>query len=134
MVAVCSRPWSSRPNGFTLIELLVVLTIVALMLTIAAPQFLPNVNRARETVLRQDLAIMRDAIDKYYSDKGVYPQKLEQLVLAKYLKQVPIDPVTDSADTWVGVAASEQDAGSGIKDIRSGATGVARDGSGFGSW
>jgi general secretion pathway protein G len=122
-----------RSVGFTLIELLVVLTIVALLLTLAAPRFFPNVNRAREVVLKQDLAAVRDALDKYYSDKGAYPKKLDDLVSERYLRKVPIDPITDSAATWIPVAPEHSEA-SEIFDIKSGAQGNARDGSSFRSW
>jgi len=119
--------------GFTLIELLVVLTIVALLLTLAAPQFLPNVNRAKEVVLKQDLAAVRDAIDKYYSDKGSYPKKLDELVSEQYLRKIPVDPMTESAATWTPVAPEHSQAGE-IYDVKSGAQGRARDGSAFGTW
>jgi general secretion pathway protein G len=122
-----------RSRGFTLIELLVVLSIVALLLTLAAPQFLPNLNKAKEAVLKQDLATMRDAIDKYYSDKGAYPDKLDALVTEKYLRKIPVDPITESASTWVMVSAEQSDSG-GIADIRSGAPGKARDGSILSTW
>ena len=124
---------SKRSTGFTLIELLVVLTIIALLLTLAAPQFLPNLDKARESVLKEDLATIRDAIDKYYSDKGVYPSKLDELVTGKYLRRIPIDPITDSASTWIMLSAQQPDNG-GITDIHSGAPGKARDGSALGSW
>jgi general secretion pathway protein G len=120
-------------RGFTLIELLVVLTIVALLLTIAAPEFLSNVNKAKEAVLKEDLFAFRDAIDKYYSDKGAYPPTLEALVTGKYLRKIPVDPMTDSAATWTAVSPQQSES-TGIVDIRSGAPGKARDGSAFITW
>jgi general secretion pathway protein G len=120
-------------KGFTLIELLVVLTIVALLLTLAAPQFLPNLKKAQESVLKEDLATMRDAIDKFYSDTGTYPLKLDQLVKGKYLRKIPIDPITESAETWISITG-EQSESEEIIDIRSGAAGKARDGSSFSAW
>lgn len=120
--------------GFTLIELLVVLTIVALLLTIAAPEFLSNVNKAKEAVLKEDLFVLRDAIDKYYSDKGAYPPTLDELVTHKYLRKIPVDPMTDSAKTWTAVASPQPSESTGVVDIRSGAIGKARDGSTFTTW
>jgi len=120
-------------RGFTLIELLVVLTIVALLLTIAAPEFLSNVNKAKEAVLKEDLFAFRDAIDKYYSDKGAYPPTVDDLVTSKYLRKIPIDPMTDSTTTWTMVNPEQADS-TGIVDIRSGAPGKARDGSAFMTW
>ena len=122
-----------KHEGFTLIELLVVLTIVALLLTLAAPQFLPNLKKAKEAVLREDLATIRDSIDKFYSDNGAYPTKLDQLVTGRYLRKIPIDPLTESADSWVSVSAEQTSTGE-IIDIRSGAGGTARDGSSFSAW
>lgn len=119
--------------AFTLIELLVVLTIIALLLTIAAPHFIANIDRAKEAVLREDLATLRDAIDKFYSDRGEYPGRIEQLVASKYIRKVPVDPFTDSALTWVPVSADSAASG-GIIDIKSGATGSARDGTALSSW
>jgi general secretion pathway protein G len=121
-------------RGFTLIELLVVLTIVALLLTIAAPEFLSNVNKAKEAVLKEDLFALRDAIDKYYSDKGAYPSTLDDLVAGKYLRRIPVDPMTDSAATWTAVASPQQSESPGVMDIRSGALGKSRDGSAFTTW
>jgi len=120
-------------RGFTLIELLVVLTIVALLLTIAAPEFLSNVNKAKEAVLKQDLFAFRDAIDKYYSDRGTYPPTLDDLVTSKYLRKIPVDPMTDSAATW-RVVAPQQSESTGVIDIHSGALGKARDGSVLATW
>jgi general secretion pathway protein G len=120
-------------RGFTLIELLVVLTIVALLLSIAAPEFLSNVNKAKEAVLKEDLFALRDAIDKYYTDKGAYPAALDDLVTGKYLRKIPVDPITDSAATWT-VVSPEQAESTGVVDIRSGAPGKARDGSAFVTW
>jgi len=123
-----------RQLGFTLIELLVVLTIVAVLLTLAAPQFLPNINKAKEAALKEDLATMRDAIDKYYSDKGAYPNSLNDLVDGKYLRKIPVDPLTDSPTTWIPVAPANQGEAGQVANIESGAPGKARDGSTFSTW
>ena len=91
-------------KGFTLIELLAVMVIIALLLTIAAPKYFGSVNRSRESILRQDLATMREALDKYYGDTGQYPDTLEDLTKKKYLRGIPRDPITDSDTTWVIIA------------------------------
>jgi len=120
-------------SGFTLIELLVVLTIVALLLTLAAPQFLPNVKRAKESVLKEDLVTMRDAIDKFYADKGIFPTELGDLVTGKYLRKIPVDPITESDETWVPTLLEQSDSKE-IVDLHSGALGKARDGSLLSTW
>src|SRR6188472_1835633 len=90
-----------RARGFTLIELLVVLAALALLLGLAVPRYIEHVDRARETVLRQNLAALRDAIDKFNADRGRYPADLAELARERYLREVPRDPVTDRSDTWV---------------------------------
>jgi general secretion pathway protein G len=115
-----------RP-GFTLVELMVVLAVIALLLTIAVPRYLTSVDRAKEAVLRENLYQMRDALQKYYADKGRYPETIEQLVSERYLRDVPLDPVTESAQTWIAVQAPGPDA-AGVHDVRSGAQGSTRDG------
>jgi general secretion pathway protein G len=120
-------------SGFTLIELLVVMAIIATLLSIAVPRYFHSVERSKEAVLKQDLATMRDALDKYYGDTGKYPDALDDLVAKKYLRSIPVDPITDSATTWVVVPP--EDAGKGaVYDVRSGAEGTASDGSAYGSW
>lgn len=84
-------------QGFTLIELLVAMTIIALLLSIVAPRYFNSVSKAEEAVLKQDLALMRDALDKYHADTGQYPDKLEDLVNKKYLRKLPVDPITQSS-------------------------------------
>lgn len=108
-----------RGAGFTLIEILVVMAIVATLLTIAVPRYFNQSDRAKEAVLRQDLAVMRDAIDKHYGDLGVYPESLDALVARKYLRRIPPDPVTESDATWVTVPP-EDPAQGGVFDVRSG--------------
>ncbi len=120
-------------SGFTLIELLVVMAIIATLLSIAVPRYFHSMERSKEAVLRQDLATMRDALDKYYGDTGKYPDALDDLVAKKYLRSIPVDPITDSAATWVVVPP--EDAGKGaVYDVRSGAEGNASDGSAYASW
>lgn len=113
-------------SGFTIIELLVVMTVIALLLTIAAPRYLQSVDRAREATLRENLYVMRDAIDKYRADRGAYPNALKDLVEHRYLRAIPVDPMTDRADTWTVVRP--KDGEPGVIDVRSAATGAAVDG------
>ena len=119
--------------GFTLIELLVVMAIIALLLSIATPRYFNSVDKTKEAVLRQDLSTLRDALDKYYGDTGKYPDSLDDLVSKKYLRKLPVDPVTDSATTWVTVPPSDADQG-GVYDLHSGAPGNGRDGTPYSGW
>lgn len=122
-----------RAGGFTLIELLVVMALIGMLLSLSVPRYFGHVDKAKETVLRQDLMQLRDAIDKYFGDVGAYPESLEELVEKSYLRKIPLDPYTERADSWVIVAPGKQAAGK-VFDVRSGATGKARDGSDFASW
>ena len=123
----------NHASGFTLIELLVVMAIIALLLSIATPRYFNSVDKTKEAVLRQDLSTLRDAIDKYYGDTGSYPDNLNDLVSKKYLRKLPVDPVTDSAATWVVVPPSDADKG-GVYDLHSGAPGNGRDGTPYSGW
>ena len=122
-----------RRAGFTLIELLVVFAVIALLVSIVAPRYFNSVEKSKETVLKQDLSTMRDALDKYYGDTGKYPDALEDLVSKKYLRKLPVDPMTDSAETWAIVPPEDTEKG-GVFDIHSGAPGNARDGTPYSSW
>jgi general secretion pathway protein G len=122
-----------RPAGFTLIELLVVLAIVATLLTIAAPRYYSSVDRSREAVLKENLFQLRDAIGKYYADRGKYPDSIEALATDRYLRKVPLDPITDSTTTWVVVAPEDPQKGA-VFDVKSGAQGKALDGTEFAAW
>jgi general secretion pathway protein G len=122
-----------RSRAFTLIELLIVMSIIAMLLTIAVPRYLHSADRAKEAVLKEDLAQMRSAIDKYYGDRGRYPDSLDDLVERKYLRRVPADPITDSVQTWVSVPPAETGKGT-VYDVKSGATGTAQDGTHYGDW
>lgn len=124
-----------RPRtGFTLMELMVVMAIIASLLTLALPRYFRSVERSREAVLRQDLSIMRDAIDKFFADRGRYPATLGELAELRYLRKVPPDPITGSADTWIVIAPPEGDAQEGVYDVRSGAPGRSRDGEAYEAW
>jgi len=120
-------------RGFTLVELLVVLAIVAVLLSIAVPRYSGSVDRAKEAVLRENLASLRDALDKHYADTGHYPLKLEELVTKRYLRQTPLDPVTDSSTTWILVPPPDPEKG-GIADVHSGSREKARDGTFYKEW
>lgn len=111
-----------RASGFTLIEMLVVLTIVALLMTLALPRYFGSLERSRETALHENLKVMRITIDKFYADKGRYPDSLEELVEHKYLLAVPPDPVTETTRTWITVPVQDADK-QGIADVKSGAHG-----------
>jgi general secretion pathway protein G len=108
-----------RESGFTLIEILVVMAIIATLLTVAVPRYFNQTERAKEAVLRQDLAVMRDALDKYYGDLGVYPDSLGALVSGKYLRRIPADPLTGSEDTWLTVPPADPAQGA-VFDVKSG--------------
>jgi general secretion pathway protein G len=115
-----------RPTGFTLVELMVVLAIIALLLSIVAPHYAGRVTRAEETVLRENLWLMRDALDQHYADAGRYPEQLEDLVARRYLRALPVDPLTQSSATWVVVPPAQPEQG-GVLDVHSGAPG-------YGDW
>ena len=123
-----------RRRGFTLMELMVVMAIIASLLTLALPRYFHSVERSREAVLKQDLSIMRDAIDKFFADRGRYPLTLEELAEKRYLRRVPPDPITDSATTWVIVPPPDVETREGVYDVRSGAPGNSIDGEAYESW
>jgi general secretion pathway protein G len=120
-------------RGFTLIELLVVLAILATLLTLALPRYFGSVDKSKEAVLKENLFQMRDAISRYHADKGRYPETLEALATDKYLRKVPIDPITDSAATWITVRPDDPQK-TGVYDVKSGAQGKASDGTEYAQW
>ena len=122
-------------RGFTLIELLIVIALITILATMGLVQYKNSMQSAREAVLNTDLFRMRDAIDQYYADKGKYPASLDALVSDGYMRKIPEDPMTKSADSWQTVPA-EPDPGNpssepGIYDVKSGATGTGLDGRAF---
>lgn len=127
MVSLRAR---ARARGFTLIELLVVLAIIAMLVTLALPRYFHSVERSKEATLREDLNVMRDAIDKFAGDKGHYPDSLDELVAQGYLRRVPVDPITDSAQTWV-IEPAPDSTQAGVYDVHSGAEGTTLDGTEF---
>lgn len=124
--------------GFTLVELLVVLALISLLAGMAVVQYRNGVRHSEESVLRTDLFRIRDAIDQYYADKNRYPASLETLVSEGYMRKVPDDPISKSADTWQTVPAEPDPANPtaepGIYDVKSGAQGTALDGSSYADW
>jgi general secretion pathway protein G len=122
-----------KDRGFTLVELLVVMAIIATLLTIAVPRYFGSLDKSKEAVLKENLYQMRDAISKYYADKGKYPESLDMLMTDKYLRKVPLDPITESTTTWVAVPPEDPQKG-GVYDVKSGAQGKATDGSEFATW
>ena len=124
----------AQRRGFTLIELIVVMAIVALLVSIAAPRYFQSVDRAKDNTLRTSLNVMRDAIDKFTADKGRYPDSLNELVDARYLRAVPSDPWTGSVSTWVVVTPDDPVAQGKVYDVRSGMAGRASDGRLHADW
>lgn len=120
-------------EGFTLIELLVVMTIIATLLTLAVPKYFSSVQKSKEAVLKQDLTLIRESLDKYYGDVGKYPDTLDDLVTRKYLRSIPRDPVTESESTWVTIPPEDPDKGV-IYDVHSGAEGNGANGSPYKEW
>lgn len=135
-----------RQAGFTLLELIVVIAIVGILATIAMPALKDMPRRANEAVLKNNLRTLRDVIDQYYGDKGKYPPSLEALVESGYLRKVPIDPITKSAETWQLVyeeidpeappAETEQDESGqpGVVDVHSGSDATSLDGTPYAEW
>ena len=122
----------TRQRGFTLIELLIVVTLIVVLAGIGLSTYSTSVNRAKEAVLRENLFQMRNSIDQFYADKGTYPPDLTSLVTEGYMRQIPRDPFTESAETWQ-IVMSEPDPASpsaapGVFDVKSGAPGVSVDG------
>ena len=125
-------------KGFTLIELMIVMALIVVLASIGLAMHANSQTRAREAVLKEDLFRLRDAIDQYYADKNMYPSSLESLVSDKYLRAIPVDPFTQSAETWQ-TTMSESDptnpsAQPGIYDVKSGSDRTAMDGSQYSSW
>lgn len=121
-----------KARGFTLIELLIVMAIMAVLLTVAMPRYFQSVERSKEVTLQQSLNVVREAIDKYYADRGKYPESLSDLVQSRYLRSLPVDPVAGNAEAWVLVPPPPGTPGGGaVYDVRSGAPGQSADGKPF---
>jgi len=132
------RIHQTREQGFTLIELIVVMMIIAILTAIAVPRFTAAIQNAREAALKEDLHVMRDAIDAYTMDKGKAPQSLDDLVQAGYLRAIPTDPMTHSNQTWVTDSSDTlmdvNEEQSGIDDVHSGSDATGSNGKPYSSW
>ena len=128
----------SNQRGFTLVELLVVIAMITILAAMAVVQYRNSVQKTQEATLKTNLFRMRDAIDQYYADKGKYPSSLDALVSEQYLRKIPNDPFTNSADSWQTVPAEPDPANPsaepGIYDVKSGAQGTSLDGTNFSDW
>jgi general secretion pathway protein G len=121
---------NSIRHGFTFIELMIVLSILALLVSIALPTYFNGLQLSKEAILRKDLSVMRESIDHYYNDRGIYPQNLNDLVAYKYIQEIPVDPITESSGTWILVPAGV----SGIYNIKSGAQKKSISGKPYSDW
>jgi general secretion pathway protein G len=122
-----------RNGGFTLIELIIVMSIVGLLLTLAAPRYFKSIDRSKETVLKANLASTRDALDKFYSDTGKYPEQLSDLVDRKYLRTLPWDPILESATDWTIVPPTDNQGGA-VYNIYSKAKETGANGIPYAKW
>ncbi len=127
-----NRPIKKSKQGFTFIELMVVMAIIATIIAIAMPRYFDGLQRTKETALKQNLKEMRDAIDHYHADKGVYPATLQTMVTERYLRFIPDDPITETVDTWQIISTQNSD--NRVYDVISGATGVDSNGVAYSSW
>jgi general secretion pathway protein G len=123
----------SPTRGFTVIELMVVLAVIGLLMGVVVPRYFQHIDRAKESTLKHNLFVLRDAIDKYFADNGKYPESLVALADAKYIRAVPEDPITQRKDGWTLVAPTNKDL-DGVYDVKSSAPGNARDGSAYAQW
>ena len=124
-------------KGYTLLELMLVVAIVGILVSLAIPNFQQSAMKAKETALKQNLFTMRAVLDQYYADRGDYPDNLEVLVEAKYLRAIPMDPLTKSSTTWIEIYGEQEggdDSSAGVYDIKSGNDDVARDGTPYKDW
>jgi general secretion pathway protein G len=135
---ISERLNSKRSKGFTLIELIIVMAVIAILASIAIPRYLSSVKSAKEAVLKEDLHVIRDAIDSYTMDKGKAPQALDDLVQAGYLKAIPTDPMTHSNETWVTATddtlESIDQSEPGINDVHSGSQETSTNGQMYSTW
>jgi len=120
-------------RGFSLIELIVALAILATILAMAVPRYFSNIETAQENVLREDLYIMRSAIDHYFSDQNLYPNTLSDLVNKNYLRAIPTDPFTQSSNSWVIVPPTNTSLGA-VYDVHSGSPNMAKNGTWLATW
>ena len=122
-------------GGYSLVELMIVVAIIGILVALAVPSFQHSAVKAREAALKQNLQTIRTVLDQHYADKGVYPPSLETLVEAGYLRQVPVDPFTGTAEAWVIEFEQNPDEGvSGVFDIHSGSDAVSTNGTPYNEW
>ena len=134
MVGTGLKCRDSHRLGFTLLEMMVVMTIIVTIVSIAVPFYSSALVRARESVLRSNLMTIRSVIDQYTYDKEEPPQSLEDLVNEGYLREVPIDPITNSRDTWELIVEVGPTGESGLFDVRSGSDGTSLAGTPYNEW
>ncbi|HXL72830.1 MAG TPA: prepilin-type N-terminal cleavage/methylation domain-containing protein [bacterium] len=123
-----------RESGFTFIEMLLVLAILSLLAGLVGTVAFTKIHSSKESALKEDLHDLRKAIDDFYADSGKYPQKLQDLVDAHYLRFVPPDPFTDSVDTWQVVTSQESVQKDRIVDVHSGSQEKTNDGGNYSDW
>ena len=132
------RRYRTRDDGFTLIELLIVVSLIVLLATLSLVTYRNSVQRGREAVLKEDLFRMRDAIDQHYADKGKYPESLDALVSAGYLRSIPVDPMTQSTTSWETVQAEPDPtnltAEPGVYNVKSGSEKASMQGTPYNEW
>ena len=132
------RRMRRQDAGFTLMELMIVMAIISVLATLAIPSFIGAIKSAREAVLKEDLHVMRAAIDSYTMDKQKAPQSLDDLIQNGYLRNIPEDPMTHSRETWVTDTSdslhSVDETDPGIDDIHSGSDETGADGQPYSAW
>ena len=137
-MAVNTATGTDPRAGFTIIELLIVMTLIIILASVGMTQYRNSVTRSEEAVLKENLFRMRDAMDQFYADKNKWPADLAELVSEGYIREVPIDSVTKSKDTWQTENAepdpNNPNASGGISNVHSGSEGTALDGSRYSEW
>ena len=132
------QPLTRSDRGFTMIELMVVMFLISVLAAMGMAQYRNSVTYSRESVLKEDLFRMRDAIDQYYADKGQYPSTLDALVSDGYVRKIPDDPFTRSSSTWQTIPAepdpNNPTAEAGVYDVKSGSDATALDGTKYADW
>ncbi len=126
-------PRRAQP-GFTLIELLIVIAIIGILITIAQPSYNRAVLAAKEATLKENLFILRDRLDQFYADNGKYPEALNDLADKRYIRRVPVDPITGSADWVVVYATDDKGQQAGVQDVHSNSERIAIDGTKYSDW
>ena len=123
-----------KTHGFTLMELLVVLLLIALLASIVTPVVTKSITRAKESTLKENLFILRKAIDDYYADNGKYPEDLNILKEERYIRNIPKDPITEREETWEFKYSESEEGNRGVIDVHSGSPSLSRDGSLYNEW